>query len=203
MKAGGISAACAPAVPIVSTRGHDAVLSPEFRVVEVSTVLLDHLGADRAEVVGQPLAALVDAPPGDWLDTALCGLAAGCHSRVSERLAHRTGRSADGPMHLVVRRLQSGRQDRTLVADLEQTGADHISLSSLAARVLEGVAAGESSAQLASRLYLSRQGVEYHVSALLRKLNAPNRTCLVSSAFTLGVLRTDCWPPRVADAHMR
>lgn len=189
--------------PALPARGHDAVLGPDFRVVEASSALLDHFGADRDEVVGFPLAALIGAPSGGQLDAALCGLAAGCHSWVSERLAGRPDRSTDVPIHLVVRKLQDGRDDHTLVADLEETSADHLALSTLAARVLEGVAAGESSAQLASRLYLSRQGVEYHVSALLRKLNAPNRACLVSSAFTLGVLRTDCWPPRVADAHLR
>jgi DNA-binding CsgD family transcriptional regulator len=189
--------------PALPARGHDAVLGPDFRVLEASSALLDHFGADRDDVVGYPLAALVGAPSGGRLDAALCGLAAGCHSRVSERLAGRPGHSAQAPIHLVVRRPEDGRDDGTLVADLEQAGAEHIALSALAARVLEGVAAGESSAQLASRLYLSRQGVEYHVSALLRKLNASNRTCLVSSAFTLGILRTDCWPPRVADAHVR
>ncbi|MDV6291023.1 PAS domain S-box protein [Streptomyces sp. UP1A-1] len=53
--------------------------------------------------------------------------------------------------------------------------ADGPVLSVLDAQVLEGVASGESTAQLASRLYLSRQGVEYRVGQMFRRFDAPNR----------------------------
>lgn len=70
-------------------------------------------------------------------------------------------------------------------------------LSDLDARILEGIATGMSTVQLASRLYLSRQGVEYHVSTMLRRLKAPNRAALVSRAYASGVLALGAWPPRV------
>lgn len=70
-------------------------------------------------------------------------------------------------------------------------------LSDLDARILEGIAQGMSTVQLASRLYLSRQGVEYHVSTMLRRLKAPNRAALVSRAYAAGVLALGAWPPRV------
>lgn len=73
-----------------------------------------------------------------------------------------------------------------------------LSLSPLCTKVLEGVAAGLSTSSLASSLYLSTQGVQYHVSALARKLKAANRTALVSRAYAAGILVPGSWPPRVA-----
>ncbi|WP_425443584.1 LuxR C-terminal-related transcriptional regulator [Streptomyces monashensis] len=70
-------------------------------------------------------------------------------------------------------------------------------LSKLDAQVLEGVASGASTVQLAARLYLSRQGVEYHVGLMLRKLKAPNRAALVARAHSMGMLTVGQWPPRV------
>ncbi|MGO4760878.1 LuxR C-terminal-related transcriptional regulator, partial [Streptomyces sp. 2MCAF27] len=48
-----------------------------------------------------------------------------------------------------------------------------------------------------SKLYLSRQGIEYHVSSMLRKLKAPNRAALVSRAYSAGMLTVGTWPARV------
>ncbi|GGO48313.1 LuxR C-terminal-related transcriptional regulator [Streptomyces lasiicapitis] len=70
-------------------------------------------------------------------------------------------------------------------------------LTPLDARILEGVATGASTVQLASRLYLSRQGVEYHVGLMLRRFKAPNRATLVSRAYAMGVFTVGSWPPRV------
>ncbi|WP_234334497.1 helix-turn-helix transcriptional regulator [Streptomyces sp. NRRL B-1347] len=70
-------------------------------------------------------------------------------------------------------------------------------LTPLDARILEGVATGASTIQLASRLYLSRQGVEYHVGLMLRRFKAPNRATLVSRAYAMGVFTVGSWPPRV------
>jgi DNA-binding CsgD family transcriptional regulator len=69
-------------------------------------------------------------------------------------------------------------------------------LTPLDARILEGVATGASTVQLAARLYLSRQGVEYHVGLMLRRFKAPNRAALVSRAYSMGVLTVGNWPPR-------
>lgn len=75
-----------------------------------------------------------------------------------------------------------------------------VRLSELSARILEHVAAGMSSAQLARTLFLSKQGVEYHVTSLVRKLGAPNRTGMVSMAYAAGVLLARQWPPKVNPA---
>ncbi|NLU76614.1 helix-turn-helix transcriptional regulator [Streptomyces sp. HNM0575] len=76
-------------------------------------------------------------------------------------------------------------------------------LSDIDARILEGIAAGLSTIHLASRLYLSRQGVEYHVTGLLRKLRVPNRAALVSRAYSMGVLNVGTWPPKVVQDFVK
>lgn len=64
-------------------------------------------------------------------------------------------------------------------------------------RVLELVALGLSSREIAQRLWISRQGVTYHIGNLFVKLRASTRTGLVSRAYAAGVLDPRCWPPRV------
>ncbi|MGM1064153.1 LuxR C-terminal-related transcriptional regulator [Saccharothrix sp. Mg75] len=98
---------------------------------------------------------------------------------------------------LVVVQPGRGERDESPVVD------DRLMLSELDARILEGVAAGVSSVRLASALYLSRQGVEYHVSTMLRRLNVPNRTALVSRAYSLGLLSAGVWPPRVGPEFVK
>ncbi|MFG1919000.1 LuxR C-terminal-related transcriptional regulator [Micromonospora sp. NPDC048898] len=65
------------------------------------------------------------------------------------------------------------------------------------AGVLEGVASGASSVQLAASLFLSRQGVEYRIGRLLRKFRVTNRTALVGRAYSLGIFESGSWPPKV------
>jgi DNA-binding CsgD family transcriptional regulator len=70
-------------------------------------------------------------------------------------------------------------------------------LSRMDSLVLEGVAAGMSTVQLAAKLFLSRGGVEYHVSTLMKNFNAANRSELVSRAYSAGLFSVGSWPPRV------
>jgi DNA-binding CsgD family transcriptional regulator len=98
---------------------------------------------------------------------------------------------------LVVLRPVAGGQELDMV-----TGSKKI-LSDIEARILEGIASGLSTIPLASRLYLSRQGVEYHVTRLLRKLRVPNRAALVSRAYSVGVLNVGSWPPKVVDDFVK
>ncbi|GAA3854010.1 helix-turn-helix transcriptional regulator [Streptomyces sedi] len=71
-------------------------------------------------------------------------------------------------------------------------------LTAINARILEGVAEGRSTSSLAVLVNLSRQGVEYHMTGLLREFGVPNRTALVSRAYASGALVRNSWPPRVA-----
>jgi len=98
----------------------------------------------------------------------------------------------DDKKALVIVRRQSGAP-----------GGESVVLSETAARIVEGVAMGESSTQIASRLNLSRQGVEYHISCLLRKFKAPSRTALISQIFVKRIFAPACWPPRVLPRYVK
>lgn len=76
-------------------------------------------------------------------------------------------------------------------------------LTALTAKILEGVAAGDSTMRLAAKLFLSRQGIEYHVSILLRQFQVPNRTALAAKAYSMGIFSIGCWPPRVLPECIR
>lgn len=87
------------------------------------------------------------------------------------------------------------RPDEVDATDFSRSGDK--TLNDLDARILEGVAAGASTIQLASRLHLSRQGIEYRVASLLRRFKVPNRPALVSRAYAMGALSVGSWPPQV------
>ncbi|WP_404795380.1 LuxR C-terminal-related transcriptional regulator [Streptomyces tendae] len=90
-----------------------------------------------------------------------------------------------------------------LQADPPPGGARPTLLSEMEAKILERVAAGASTVQLAGQLHLSCKGIEYHISAMLRKLGVPNRPALVSRAYTIGILSSGNWPPRVQREHVK
>ena len=64
------------------------------------------------------------------------------------------------------------------------------------ADVLELVAEGMSTRDMARSLYVSPQAVTYHIGNLLAKFQCSNRAGLVARAFVTGVLLAT-WPPRV------
>jgi DNA-binding NarL/FixJ family response regulator len=87
--------------------------------------------------------------------------------------------------------------------DQQGLAASQRKLTPLTARVLEGVAAGDPTVRLAAKLFLSRQGIEYHVSILLRQFKVPNRTALAAKAYSMGMFSIGCWPPRVLPEYIR
>ncbi|GDY29813.1 helix-turn-helix transcriptional regulator [Gandjariella thermophila] len=107
------------------------------------------------------------------------------------------GRSPGVTAILVLMRPAHGGMGTGAVADRRKL------LTETDARVLEGIAAGLSTVPLAARLYLSRQGVEYHVTGLLRKFKATNRAALVSRAYAMGVFTAGTWPPKVVEDFVR
>lgn len=80
-------------------------------------------------------------------------------------------------------------------------GSRNLELTEIDARILEGIACGVSTENLASGLYLSRSGVSYRVGVLMRKLKAVNRPALISKAYSIGLLSPD-WPPRVHSDYL-
>ncbi|PVE11133.1 LuxR family transcriptional regulator [Streptomyces scopuliridis RB72] len=108
-----------------------------------------------------------------------------------------SGETPDVAAILVLMRSSEGSEDAGVLTNQKKI------LTEIDARILEGIAAGLSTIPLASRLYLSRQGVEYHVTGLLRKLRVPNRAALVSRAYSMGVLNVGTWPPKVVEDFIK
>lgn len=108
-----------------------------------------------------------------------------------------SGETPDVAAILVLMRSSKGADDAGVLTHQKKI------LTEIDARILEGIAAGLSTIPLASRLYLSRQGVEYHVTGLLRKLRVPNRAALVSRAYSMGVLNVGTWPPKVVEDFIK
>lgn len=77
------------------------------------------------------------------------------------------------------------------------SSAAPLHLSVLEARTLEGLAEGMTNSALGRALSLSRQGLDYHLAQLRRKLQARSRCALVARAYALGVVTPGVWPPRV------
>lgn len=72
----------------------------------------------------------------------------------------------------------------------------HPSLTAAEARIVEGLALGLTNVELGRELHLSRQGLDYHIDRLRRKLAARSRAALVARAYVTGVLDPAAWPPR-------
>jgi PAS domain S-box-containing protein len=69
----------------------------------------------------------------------------------------------------------------------------------IASRILELIAAGETTSAIARAVDLTVDGVNYHVARLCRRLGAANRTAVVARAYVIGVLDVAAWPPRAAE----
>lgn len=108
-----------------------------------------------------------------------------------------SGQTRDVAAILVLMTASEGTEDAGVLTNQKKI------LTEIDARILEGIAAGMSTIPLASRLYLSRQAIEYHVTGLLRKLKVPNRAALVSRAYSMGVLTVGVWPPKVVEDFIK
>ena len=63
--------------------------------------------------------------------------------------------------------------------------------------ILELVARGMTTNEIARELCLSRQAVTYHLGHMLAKTGTANRTALVALAYASAILRPGVWPPRL------
>jgi DNA-binding CsgD family transcriptional regulator len=186
-----------------------AQLDLELRLVGSNSGFADVFGLSVEDLLGVALADLVHARVRDTLMRRLLSLARGERSRFTDRIATFTGTGrASAELTGIAVTNDAGRVDSLVVLLELEPAADAAApcpadarkpLTRMEAHVLEGVAAGMSTVQLASKLFLSRGGVEYHVSALMRKLDAANRSELVSRAYSTGLLRQGDWPPKVIE----
>mgnify|MGYP001072540557 CR=1 FL=1 len=190
-----------------------ANLDPSLRVLEANGDFLDQFGRSASEVYGQSFGDFVHPSVKQLMLQHLARLSEGRRDRFSARMvgvrpsdavfsARLTGVAVRGGTGKVSTIVVLMKPDRGTEAP--KPGVDRRKLlSELDARVLEGVAAGISTVQLASKLYLSRQGIEYHVGAMLRRFKSPNRSALVAKAYSQGILCIGKWPPKVTPEYIR
>jgi len=69
-------------------------------------------------------------------------------------------------------------------------------LSPAEGRILEQVALGLPSREIAGQMSVTRQAVTWHIGNLFTKLGADNRASLVARAYAAGLIAPG-WPPRV------
>jgi DNA-binding CsgD family transcriptional regulator len=197
-----------------------ASLDTELSVVAATDDFFQQFGKSSAEVCGSSLYELLQPQAQDVLAPHFAALTDGEHNRFNERVLATGGGDGAFAGELIGMAIRDDadqllaivvllRPDAAAARDTERTvqpikaraygsGRRKSLLTALDARILEGVAAGASTIQLATRLYLSRQGVEYHVGSMLRKLRVSNRAALVSRAYAMGLLVADAWPPRIS-----
>ncbi|GFH39430.1 helix-turn-helix transcriptional regulator [Streptomyces pacificus] len=185
-----------------------AGLDLQMCLVEASDEFVGQFGTSRESLIGSSFYELLHPGVHAPMRRQFTRLLEGRRERFVEHLAGVgprrtvfTGEIAGIAVHSQCRELVGFvvlvNPEQTEPADAVVVDRNRI-LSEIGARILEGIAGGESTVCLASRLFLSRQGVEYHVGTMLKKLKAPNRAALVSRAYSLGVLTVGSWPPKVS-----
>ena len=190
-----------------------ANLDGDLRVLEANDDFLHKIGRSAPEVYGQHFGDFVHPSMRQVILQHLGRLADGTRLRFSTRFVgvrSLTTRLSGGMTGLAVRG-DDGKVTKIVLLVRPDNGVEPLwtsahkrrPLSELDALVLEGVAAGSSTVQLAAKLYLSRQGVEYHVGAMLRRFKCSNRSALVAKAYTQGILTMGQWPPKVIAEFVR
>ncbi|MFG1664730.1 LuxR C-terminal-related transcriptional regulator [Streptomyces sp. Y7] len=184
-----------------------ANLDLEFRIMEANRSFARQFDWTPGQGTGIDFCKLLHPSVQSKLKNELIRLADGQSPRFADHLVALGAKDAvfRGEMTGIAVRSGVGRVDRILVlVDPEESEngprlahARRELFSPMHARILEGVASGESTVQLATKLFLSRGGVEYHVSSLLRKMKVTNRPALISKSYSLGVFALGQWPPRV------
>ena len=184
-----------------------ATLGPDLQVLAADNDFFRHFGGSSADVCGRHFFELLHPSVSTVLRRHFQHLHDGRRTRFTERIigyrsrdhvfsGELTGTAIQGPAKRLSAIVVTVRPDDEQDREGPLTQRRKL-LSPLEAQILEGVATGASTVQMAAKLYLSRQGVEYHVGSMLRKLQAPNRAALVSRAYAAGMLTVGTWPARV------
>jgi DNA-binding NarL/FixJ family response regulator len=184
-----------------------AALDPVLRVREANEEFCRQVGHTAVDCVGASIFGFIHRSSHERLSRQIARVTDGRRSRVTGRVLGLGSNAAAFSADLTVIGLEdvtgSGSSLVLMVKPEVAPGEQPVAvagkkvLSELDARIVEGIAAGISTVQLASRLYLSRQGIEYRVGMMLRKMHVPNRAALVSRAYSMGVLSVGVWPPHV------
>ncbi|MFI8091337.1 helix-turn-helix transcriptional regulator [Streptomyces sp. NPDC086080] len=189
------------------------ILEPTLRVRSVNSAFSAQCGRHRDEICDRAFAELLHPSVRQYVLRQFGRLVQGHHARlvsrsiamsfqdtaVSGKLAAFPVEGAAGKVRMIL--VQFTPEE---TPDVQQTlVGSQWRLTPLTAKVLEGVAAGDPTVRLAAKLFLSRQGIEYHVSLLLRQFKVPNRTALAAKAYSMGMFSIGCWPPRVLPDYIR
>lgn len=189
-----------------------AVLDPTLRVRAVNSVFLTQCGRDRADIADRGFAEFLHPSVRQHLLRQFGRLVQGHHARlvgrsiamwfndtaVAGKLTAFPVEDSEGRGSVILVQFTPDKTEEPQAP----VGAQR-KLTPLTAKVLEGVAAGDPTVRLAAKLFLSRQGIEYHVSILLRQFKVPNRTALAAKAYSMGMFSIGCWPPKVLPDYVR
>ncbi|MGY4923064.1 LuxR C-terminal-related transcriptional regulator [Streptomyces sp. 900105755] len=177
--------------------------SPEF---------FRQFGGSGDELYGRPFRHLIAPNLREALDRHLNQLLAGTRDQFSHHIALLRQSASPLSAVLTATALYGSSPNRAVAVQLVRppeapapagVSSAGLSIGEMAAKVLEGTAAGLTSEFLASRLFVSRQTVEYHISRMLRQFDMPNRAALIALAYSTGILQINAWPPRVADEFIK
>lgn len=190
-----------------------AILDPTLRVRSVNSAFSTQCGRHHDEICERGFAEFLHPSVRQYVLRQFCRLVQGHQARLVSRSItmwfHDT--AVSGKLTAFPVEDAADKVKMILVQFTpEETTDDHQALvgsqwklTPLTAKVLEGVAAGDPTVRLAAKLFLSRQGIEYHVSILLRQFKVPNRTALAAKAYSMGMFSIGCWPPKVLPDYIR
>jgi DNA-binding CsgD family transcriptional regulator len=189
-----------------------AVLDPALRVRAVNSAFLGQCGRGRDDIAERSFADFLHPSVRQHLMRQFGRLVQGHHARLVGRSIAMwfNDTAVAGKLTAFPVDDDKGRGTMILVQftpekteEPQAPVGSQRKLTPLTAKVLEGVAAGDPTVRLAAKLFLSRQGIEYHVSILLRQFKVPNRTALAAKAYSMGMFSIGCWPPKVLPDYIR
>ncbi|MFJ8495439.1 LuxR C-terminal-related transcriptional regulator [Streptomyces sp. NPDC094038] len=182
-------------------------LDPKLRISEVNGPFSSQIRSSPADILGREILDYLHPSMRENFRREFARLADGRTARFADQViaVDSQGEPFQGELTGIAVSGSAGGQVDTIVVLLRPresenpkvASARHKLFSPVHAHILEGVAVGESTVQMASRLFLSRGGVDYHVASLLRKMKVANRPALISKGYALGVFAVGEWPPRV------
>ena len=176
---------------------HVACVDGNFRVLTAEDGFVALFGVSAFELRHRGILEHLHPDSAEGPRRALAALATGARLEATERVVL-AGPGGDGvPAELTALALAGSRRIVLAARRVLPERDRRPLLSRIEALILEGLAAGVPTAELAERAHLSRQGVEYHVGAMIRQFGVPNRTALVAKAHAAGMYTVDAWPPRV------
>jgi hypothetical protein len=194
-----------PRASVLSVSEHDevgvAILDRGLRVIGVNGSFARYVGREVVDVSGKVLPDLVGPTFGGELRPELDRVAAGSTHVVERRFVPAPAEEGPGAEMVAVAVGLGAASTRTIMVMLNRSlpqvraerpgknGRGSTTLKVLDARILEGMASGLSTVQLAGRQAgghaLEDAGIQ------------PNRTALVCKVYALGIFVAGSWPPKV------